>query len=82
MVSRAWDLSISMPLSSAASIYQSAKQLRQKPPWPHEVDILDIGAMLQMVDQTAKGRGFQFDTGFVIHVPYPLNFGFEIGCNL
>src|SRR5262245_9636987 len=33
----------------------------------HQVDILHVGALLQMLDQPAKGGGFEFGAGLVVH---------------
>src|ERR1700732_5012482 len=33
----------------------------------HQIDILHIGALAQMLDQSAEGRGFELGAGLVIH---------------
>src|ERR1044072_2917235 len=33
----------------------------------HQVDVLNVGALLQMRDQAAEGGGFEFGAGLVVH---------------
>src|SRR5262245_23069695 len=33
----------------------------------HQVDVLDVGALLQMRDQAAESGGFEFGAGLVVH---------------
>ena len=47
-----------MPRCSAASRYQSARQLRQKPASDHQVDVLHVRAFAHKVfDEAAEDRG-------------------------